>query len=282
MANLQCACSASYPSTDLLEDHLAEIRSQEHYHASQLEKCRSHGKIDDANEACDTTNAPTFDPDPTSRICPLDDCTRVEPFSTKYKLWRHYAQHIRIEEVCVFCFKIFRLASEFIRHTEDNHKEETGRRATFMQATLEELRGRINDELNAAKTVRQPFKTSESSRKRNWDATITGTDAPTDNHTLPAGRSVISRSHQDLTAVLPSSRVLAHVPPASNVLNDATSIHRGGFHQPQLTYAAPVQDTGPRDQYNARLLELISSVPYTDDFNWTTDTWSWGHQSAFH
>jgi hypothetical protein len=47
----------------------------------------------------------------------------------------------------VFCFKLFRLASEFIRHAEENHKHKNGSKASYMGMTSNELRGRVDNEL---------------------------------------------------------------------------------------------------------------------------------------
>ncbi|KAH7129672.1 hypothetical protein B0J13DRAFT_131176 [Dactylonectria estremocensis] len=165
----RCACSASFPSTELLADHLAEIRSQERYHATQLERCRRHLVSDSIDE--EHVEAPR-DPNPESKICPFPNCKRTKPFATNYKLWRHAAQHVRCGEVCVICFKPFEFASEIIRHCEENHRTESGRKATYMKETLEEVSRRVTSELYAAKAAfmeRSILGSKSESKKRTRD-----------------------------------------------------------------------------------------------------------------
>jgi hypothetical protein len=47
----------------------------------------------------------------------------------------------------VFCFKVYRTASEFMRHAESNHKDRTGRRADYIRMTYDELGCRVSSEL---------------------------------------------------------------------------------------------------------------------------------------
>lgn len=53
----------------------------------------------------------------------------------------------------MICFKPFEFASEIIRHCEENHRTESGRKATYMKETLEEVSRRVTSELYAAKAA---------------------------------------------------------------------------------------------------------------------------------
>jgi len=74
----------------------------------------------------------------------------------------------------VFCFRPFKLASEFIRHAEENHRNETGRKAGYMQETYNELARRANSELSLAKTVYLSAHAQPVSKKRTWEAANIG------------------------------------------------------------------------------------------------------------
>lgn len=75
--------------------------------------------------------------------------------------------HIKIvdvtcQEICVFCFKRFYLASEFIRHTP-KHPDDESVKSIFMRDTSQMLRDRVAGELEA----------KQKSSKRAWrDATL--------------------------------------------------------------------------------------------------------------
>lgn len=75
---------------------------------------------------------------------------------------------VTCEEVCVFCFKMFRLASEFMRHAEGNHRDATGRKATYMRTTCDELGRRVDSEL--AKSAYLSAGVDSRSKKRGWEA----------------------------------------------------------------------------------------------------------------
>ena len=72
------------------------------------------------------------------------------------------------------CFRTFRIASECIRHAEDSHKGETGRKATYMRATYDEIRRRVDSELALAKAAHLSASIESRSRKRARD--VAGTD----------------------------------------------------------------------------------------------------------
>ncbi|KAG7432346.1 hypothetical protein Forpi1262_v007054 [Fusarium oxysporum f. sp. raphani] len=268
----QCACSASFPSAELLANHLAEIRSQERYHVIQLEQCRKHLVSDNSDDE-QHVEAPR-DPEPESKICPFPNCKRTKPFATNFKLWRHAAQHVRCEEVCVICFKLFEFASEIIRHCEENHRTEFGRKATYMKGTLEEVSRRVSSELYAAKIV---FKertlvcsTSESKKRTRDEAGIDNETLETQGAELVALTTQRSQLHATNMSALPPPPTDAAFPliMTASELNrprDSDELHNSST---QLMYHHPTQENTVVDPYNARLLQLVSSVPFTGDFDW--------------
>ena len=79
---------------------------------------------------------------------------------------------VRCGEVCVVCFKPFEFASEVIRHGEENHRTESGRKATYMKETLEEVSRRVTSDLYAAKAAfmeRSVLGSKSESKKRTRD-----------------------------------------------------------------------------------------------------------------
>jgi hypothetical protein len=186
----------------------------------------------------------------------------------------------------VFCFKIFKLASELIRHVEDNHKGETGRRATFMQATLDEIRGRITNELNIAKTTYQSTHMSNKSKKRTWDAAEIEPVASTGTAVLGKEYSLtgIAQLHTKTgaTALHSSAQIAPNFTPMPSISQTAASVDEDSIHSAQLIYSSSLGAATQRDHYNARLLEMVSSVPYTGDFGWTSETSGWEAQITSH
>jgi len=101
---------------------------------------------------------------------------------------------VTCEEVCVFCFKVFRVASEFMRHAEENHRHETGRKTTeqkatgrkaagrkptsrkaiYMQTTYDELGRLVDSKLGLAYTLAG---VETESKKRSWDAAGIGPES---------------------------------------------------------------------------------------------------------
>ncbi|CAI6079413.1 unnamed protein product, partial [Clonostachys chloroleuca] len=291
----RCACSASFPSIELLAEHLAEIRSQESYHATQLKHCRTH-LIDNHSDDQQGGEVPR-DPDPGCRICPFPGCKRTEPFSTNYKLWRHYAQHVRIEEVCVFCFKSFEFASEFIRHSEENHRAKSGRKAAYMKETFNDVSRHVTTQLYTAKasfTERLIFESTSESKKRTWD--VAGIDEGEESNARKGEAIALTTEDSQCRRVI-SSLQEANYP---NAKPNASALHSLPMDTGFLSVAIAPEVTGPNgnndtldttsaqlichnpmqegvvgDPYNARLLQIVSSVPFTGDFDWG-ESEGWG------
>ncbi|KAM5357114.1 hypothetical protein ACJZ2D_016599 [Fusarium nematophilum] len=252
----RCACSASFPSTELLADHLAEIRSQERYHATQLEQCRRHS-VDDSDDE-ERVEAPR-DPDPTSKICPFSDCKRTEPFPTNYKLWRHSGQR------------------ESRPLPVQPKRTESGRKATYMKGTFDEVSRRVTSELYAAKaayTERSIPGSKSESKKRTRDEA----DMDKEGSEARGGKAVAltTQDSQYASALLPlpMDAGFPSMTIASEVIGPQSTIKLNGSSA-QLVYHNPMQESGVGDPYNARLLQMVSSVPFTGDFDWA-ESGGWG------
>ncbi|KAM0185553.1 hypothetical protein ACHAPI_012131 [Fusarium lateritium] len=166
-------CSALFERSALLDAHLEYFRSR----ISELEECRAHAKAnanaendayDPDSDEDDDDNDDNDDNDgggsdlPAIRAntkCPFEECDRSHPFKKGQQLRAHYRVHVRCEEVCVCCFKVFRWTSEFIRHTRE-HPTTTKIKKKYMEGTAVELRKTANKEL---------YTQLESSKKRNSD-----------------------------------------------------------------------------------------------------------------
>ncbi len=66
----------------------------------------------------------------------------------------------------MFCFKVFRLANEFIRYAEINYKDETGTKTTYIKEMHDVLNRRINSELALAKITYLSTDIESGSKKR--------------------------------------------------------------------------------------------------------------------
>jgi uncharacterized C2H2 Zn-finger protein len=117
-----------------------------------------------------------------AKICPYVGYTRTKGFDTRQRLRRHFQQctfytfllsHYKLliiyeidvvcEEVCVFCFKVYRTASEFIRHVKDAHEEMTGMKADYMRNRYKEVDCRVVSELA------EKIKAAAAAVKRRWE-----------------------------------------------------------------------------------------------------------------
>ncbi|KAK0628275.1 hypothetical protein B0T17DRAFT_148351 [Bombardia bombarda] len=145
----QCTCSAFFPTNDALEAHLEEYKSRERYLSAEREKCRTHSRVDDDPATCDnglddSNNGPTSIHGGTTssgqHLCPRNE-------------------YVSCEKVCVCCFKVLRLASEYIRHA-DKHKDAHGAELTYITAVCAELCEHVDQELD---------RSLAEHKKRAWD-----------------------------------------------------------------------------------------------------------------
>ncbi|KAE8396928.1 hypothetical protein BDV37DRAFT_88466 [Aspergillus pseudonomiae] len=188
----QCACSAFFETETNLREHLEEYRSREQRLQAEIERCRTHsrangddcrgGNDDDQGEHDYKQNI--FDKDTENPIgtlqktgasnghfCP--SCKRAKPFPKMQGLRRHFQQHVTCEEVCVCCFKVFRLVSEFIRHA-DRHDGACDRKRAFIKKTCDELREQSDKQLALA--MSHCGSGVVVGKKRSWEMTGLGTD----------------------------------------------------------------------------------------------------------
>ncbi|KAL4935213.1 hypothetical protein BDV06DRAFT_133404 [Aspergillus oleicola] len=80
---------------------------------------------------------------------------------------------VTCEEVCVCCFKVFRLVSEFIRHAE-KHDGECERKREFIKKTCVELREQSDKQLDLA--MSQCRSEVVVGKKRRWDVAALASD----------------------------------------------------------------------------------------------------------
>ncbi|KAK1973280.1 hypothetical protein LZ30DRAFT_744037 [Colletotrichum cereale] len=142
----QCSfCSAIFISDSLLQLHFDEYRSR----AAEAENCRAH-----ANASADNSSEDRLDDNEELETikknskCPFNGCDRSDPFQKGQQLRVHYGRHVACEEVCVYCYKVFRVASEYIRHTRE-HGDVIEEKAAYTKRRCARLIKQINRELMA-------------------------------------------------------------------------------------------------------------------------------------
>ncbi|UPX17091.1 uncharacterized protein EKO05_0007467 [Ascochyta rabiei] len=141
----ECACSAIFRCREGLKKHLADVQIEKNYHTTQLEKCFDHSRRDNEGHRCDGSCANLC------LTCPHEACeAKSTTYKTKQKLIRHYAIHVKCYEVCIFCCIRFEESQKFLRHIEDCHNKERGRKADFMNTTCTELVTNVSQELLVA------------------------------------------------------------------------------------------------------------------------------------
>lgn len=158
------------------------MQVKERFLSAEIDKCRVHSRQlienydtphddDDDDDKCEEEN----DDRGASNVengeglpgwyCPSKDCRRQKPFDKKKKLRRHFAIRTQIcivawvakvannyradvscEEVCVFCFRVFRLASQYIAHAE-GHRIANQTKNSYTSQICDALRKRVDDEL---------------------------------------------------------------------------------------------------------------------------------------
>lgn len=204
---------------------------------------------------------------------------------------------VRIEEVCVFCFKLFEFASEFIRHSEENHRAKSGRKAAYMKETLNDVSRHVTTQLYTAKasfTERLIFDSTSESKKRTWD--VAGIDEGEESNARKGEAIALTTEDSQCRRVI-SSLQEANYP---NAKPNASALHSLPMDTGFLSVAIAPEVTGPNgnndtldttsaqlichnpmqegvvgDPYNARLLQIVSSVPFTGDFDWG-ESEGWG------
>ncbi|KAL4780118.1 hypothetical protein BJX76DRAFT_58895 [Aspergillus varians] len=187
----QCACSAFFATEGNLREHLEEYRTREQHLQAELERCRLHSRVngDDCRDRNDNYQGENDDDQnsyagnpmgairkigaPKGHFCP--SCKRAKPFTKMQGLRRHFQQRadVACEEVCVCCFKVFRLVSEFIRHA-DRHDGAGERKRAFINKTCDELREQSDKQLALATS--QCRSGVVVGKKRAWDVAALGSE----------------------------------------------------------------------------------------------------------
>ncbi|KAK2005332.1 hypothetical protein LZ32DRAFT_200012 [Colletotrichum eremochloae] len=138
-------CSAIFVSDNLLQLHFDEYRSR----AAEAENCRAHANAN-ADESLEERlhDNEELDTIKKNSKCPFNGCDRSDPFQKGQQLRVHYGRHVACEEVCVYCYKVFRVASEYIRHTRE-HGGVVEEKTVYTKRRCDRLIKQINQELMA-------------------------------------------------------------------------------------------------------------------------------------
>lgn len=174
----QCqTCSVCFPTNDELRDHLDGYRSQERLLSAKLEQCRAHSSpLDDEHDtsydahdydngyadgdAHDSTLVRRNDKPADQLCCPHEECDRDRPFSKRTRLVRHFALHVQCKEVCVYCFKVFKVASQYIAHA-DTHKDADMTKNSYTRQICDRLREIAAEGLDKCQGVETKKRTRE-------------------------------------------------------------------------------------------------------------------------
>ncbi|KJZ69324.1 hypothetical protein HIM_11282 [Hirsutella minnesotensis 3608] len=150
----QCTCSAIFLTSEGLDSHLGESRSLETYLAARLKICRSHAKAHDSDDPL-TENEDDSGIDKCNinkqHCCPVKECDRrATPFTSRQRLRRHFQQHVKCDEICVFCHQVFKRVRDYIRHAERHQDAQENTKRTYINQMCEELRDMADEELESA------------------------------------------------------------------------------------------------------------------------------------
>ncbi|KAK3687209.1 hypothetical protein B0T22DRAFT_122182 [Podospora appendiculata] len=149
----RCTCLASFPTEVALQSHLNDYKTQIDFHSTRLNDCRTHSSVNDLDgaESDDVSVSDCDDPDKTIKYCPHPSCSPSKIFQKGQGLRRHFATHVECNEICVFCHKVHKIASEFIRHVKYYHLDEHGTKATYMRTMSQELNNEVVRQLYRSK-----------------------------------------------------------------------------------------------------------------------------------
>ncbi|KAI1496547.1 hypothetical protein F5X99DRAFT_422023 [Biscogniauxia marginata] len=176
-------CSAYFASNELLQLHFNEYRSR----AAEAARCLAHANANAGEdfEHCSENEYET----PKIRkdtCCPYTKCNRLDPFTKGQRLRVHFRQHVECEEVCVFCFKVFRVASEYIRHAR-GHSDAIEEKTTYTNKRCQKLVIRADQELMARlREADEPRgkKRTQEEITMDSDATSSGLILPHNLHSI--------------------------------------------------------------------------------------------------
>uniref|UniRef100_A0A0B7KT18 Uncharacterized protein n=1 Tax=Bionectria ochroleuca TaxID=29856 RepID=A0A0B7KT18_BIOOC len=253
----RCGCSASFPSIELLAEHLAEIRT-----TSKVAKCLAI-LIPDAG----------------------------------FARFQAASEPSRSRRTTNFGVTMRNFASEFIRHSEENHRAKSGRKAAYMKETFHDVSRHVTTQLYTAKasfTERLIFDSTSESKKRTWD--VAGIDEGEESNARKGEAIALTTEDSQCRRVIsslqeanypnakPNASALRSLPMDTGFLSVAIAPEVTGPNgnndtldttSAQLICHNPMQEGVVGDPYNARLLQIVSSVPFTGDFDWG-ESEGWG------
>lgn len=156
MQHCQCqTCFVHFPTNQELIQHIEGYRSTERLLVAKLERCRLHlaqsYDINSDDDDGDDRDEEDDDHEPTTRPdqlqCPFRGCRRVERYTTRSNLVRHFQTHIECYEMCPFCQEIFRRVHSFVRHDCSDRSKDTPK-DTYMQYRVAQLHRMVGKELD--------------------------------------------------------------------------------------------------------------------------------------
>lgn len=175
-----------------------------------------------------------------------------------------------------------------MRHVEQDHRDATGRKATYTQTTYKELVRLVANELGLSATAPESADIKSRSKKRAWGEA--GMDPETSGAQRIKGVCVNSLDNiqrinilicigsanidQDATPSLPTTQSATTFTPMPSVTAEVTvaTVDSFGNISTQGDYANLVGRQSRGDSYySAPLLQMISSVPYNpydSDIEW--------------
>lgn len=145
---------------------------------------------------------------------------------------------VQCEEVCVFCFKVFRIASEYIRHTRD-HSDAIEEKVAYTKRRCHNLIATADEELGAY----LPKDPDTRAKKRTWAEASLDTDEQSD-----ALRNVVTQPQ--VTKSDPKAGQLNHSETGAKKMWKKTSCLKRNIQKPTQKFHPEmepylVQDTNP-------------------------------------
>lgn len=184
---------------------------------------------------------------------------------------------VTCEEVCVCCFKVFRLVSEFIRHAE-RHDGACERKRSFIKKTCDELRQESDKQLALA--VSQCPSGVVVGKKRRWDVAaldseISGAQAEYDGIRMTALDQNPRHLNEDGIRQLSAARIELPAPsistqspislPRLGPITDSVSASSSPNMPTEEVYfntgEGQTQGLDLLQDFDAPILQIMNSVP---------------------
>ncbi|KAI0388407.1 hypothetical protein F5Y17DRAFT_221782 [Xylariaceae sp. FL0594] len=183
---------------------------------------------------------------------------------------------VTCEEVCVCCFKVFRLTSELLRHAE-KHADVGGRKTTYIKKTCDELREHSDKQLDLA--LIQGLPGGGESRKRKWEVAALGSETSIIEDTTITNQPHLPDTtrdeplHPQSTDVEPAvaqtrltAQSLTALPPLANMVETP-----GAYAGMSYSMDAQAHDRDFLQTFDAPILQMMNGVPTWMMTRWMTE-----------